>query len=854
MCKYTCPLPRGNCCLSLLHLQFPLFPHTFGLGVGSAMQPDTERTRMRPKKPDMALYVPRARREMAVSTGSTLQAARCGREESCCPPGKEIIKGRKASQSPRAGRGLLHRVRDKKGTASGEWTHSASSCQSSASSEMQKEEGLQSQQKPESRRLFPCSSLLDPALHPLPGGAGAAPAECCTALSSNSLERVAGLQLQPGPGDVDCTWEEEHMFPSAGQGLLSLERTCSTGTSKQATAAHLPDQVGLSEGNVLEDTHETYSDQTEVSEDCGPASKGSPMKPWSKGPSELTGVSEDDLSESEAQGCPASGTEVHEDSPSLCAGEGVFPPTVASNSCALECSDKEIVVHTGRNELGTCKCTDKSNSSQAEVSGNSVLGYAHRRVLDQRGVKEGSVAEDAERSIPAQAEAAREHPAPAQRKESASRVSSHAAEHLSDQIGMSLDNVSEYMGESSLIQTVTSSLTENASQPFPGDLGVAAGRHSSPPSCGRWDGLPCCVVRITEGELGPVCGSEQERGSDFSCCTCQCKADASEAVVTAGYAVLGMGHQNIEGRDSAEARGSSSSSSSSAASCLLECASEKMAGLSAMESPEGLLDGAEAPSGDTSVEKPIHGDVGMKLWQPSGAKMEGEEEQSLLSSLEEPTRTDVGPTAHSEDDNTESESWDVLFNDDGDCLDPRLLEGLSVRSPPPAGLQEPRFDYYNYSPADLDLSDSELPHVIEIYDFPPEFRTEDLLRVFCSYQKKGFDIKWVDDTHALGIFSSPITARDALSTKHLMVKTCPLSQATRAAKIKARAYAEFLQPAKERPETSAALARRLVTGALGVRSNQSKAEREAERKQLQAARERKRLEAKQREDAWEGRG
>ncbi|XP_053165799.1 coiled-coil domain-containing protein R3HCC1L isoform X7 [Hemicordylus capensis] len=180
--------------------------------------------------------------------------------------------------------------------------------------------------------------------------------------------------------------------------------------------------------------------------------------------------------------------------------------------------------------------------------------------------------------------------------------------------------------------------------------------------------------------------------------------------------------------------------------------------------------------------------------------------------------------------------------------------GLSVRSPPPAGLQEPRFDYYNYSPADLDLSDSELPHVIEIYDFPPEFRTEDLLRVFCSYQKKGFDIKWVDDTHALGIFSSPITARDALSTKHLMVKTCPLSQATRAAKIKARAYAEFLQPAKERPETSAALARRLVTGALGVRSNQSKAEREAERKQLQAARERKRLEAKQREDAWEGRG
>ncbi|KFP30952.1 R3H and coiled-coil domain-containing protein 1-like, partial [Colius striatus] len=167
--------------------------------------------------------------------------------------------------------------------------------------------------------------------------------------------------------------------------------------------------------------------------------------------------------------------------------------------------------------------------------------------------------------------------------------------------------------------------------------------------------------------------------------------------------------------------------------------------------------------------------------------------------------------------------------------------------------QSPRFNYYGAEPAALDLSDDELPHVIEIYDFPSDFRTEDLLRVFCSYQKKGFDIKWVDDTHALGIFSSPITARDALSTKHLMVKTRPLSQGTRASKAKARAYADYLQPAKERPETSAALARRLVIGALGVRSNQTPAQRDAERRKLQEARERKRLENKQREDAWEGR-
>ncbi|XP_006925962.1 coiled-coil domain-containing protein R3HCC1L isoform X1 [Pteropus alecto] len=199
------------------------------------------------------------------------------------------------------------------------------------------------------------------------------------------------------------------------------------------------------------------------------------------------------------------------------------------------------------------------------------------------------------------------------------------------------------------------------------------------------------------------------------------------------------------------------------------------------------------------------------------------------------------------------ESWESMFNDDGDCLDPRLLQELSGNMKNRKSIQEPRFDYYNNEVPDIDLSDCEFPHVIEIYDFPQEFRTEDLLRVFCSYQKKGFDIKWVDDTHALGVFSSPITARDALGSKHAMVKIRPLSQATRAAKAKARAYAEFLHPAKERPETSAALARRLVISALGVRSKQSKTEREAELKKLQEARERKRLEAKQREDIWEGR-
>ncbi|XP_076845530.1 R3H and coiled-coil domain-containing protein 1-like [Brachyhypopomus gauderio] len=210
-----------------------------------------------------------------------------------------------------------------------------------------------------------------------------------------------------------------------------------------------------------------------------------------------------------------------------------------------------------------------------------------------------------------------------------------------------------------------------------------------------------------------------------------------------------------------------------------------------------------------------------------------------------------------EDDAEEDgDNWDSLFTDDGDCLDPHLLEEISQKAErKKATIQEPRFDYYNWlaEEEEVELRDDELAHIVEIYDFPTEFKTEDLIRTFSAYQQKGFDIKWIDDTHALGLFSSPIAARDALRTKHPMLSVRPLSKSSSATRAKARASSDYLLPAKERPQTSASLARRLVIGALGVKSQQSKEQREAERTQLRQAREQKRLAAKQREDAWEGR-
>lgn len=51
-------------------------------------------------------------------------------------------------------------------------------------------------------------------------------------------------------------------------------------------------------------------------------------------------------------------------------------------------------------------------------------------------------------------------------------------------------------------------------------------------------------------------------------------------------------------------------------------------------------------------------------------------------------------------------------------------------------IQEPRFNYYDWSPEtdDIELREDELSHIVEIYDFPSEFKTEDLIRAFHSFQ------------------------------------------------------------------------------------------------------------------------
>ncbi|CAC5376711.1 unnamed protein product [Mytilus coruscus] len=126
-----------------------------------------------------------------------------------------------------------------------------------------------------------------------------------------------------------------------------------------------------------------------------------------------------------------------------------------------------------------------------------------------------------------------------------------------------------------------------------------------------------------------------------------------------------------------------------------------------------------------------------------------------------------------------------MFDDDGESLDPNTSEELSSNVGK-VKVKKPVINYLNYQPKEPDLDYEGMNHVIEIYDFSSEMKTEDLLSAFSMFKSKGFDIKWVDDTHALGVFSSVIAANEALQFTHPLLKVGPLSLACRESKIKAK--------------------------------------------------------------------
>lgn len=191
-------------------------------------------------------------------------------------------------------------------------------------------------------------------------------------------------------------------------------------------------------------------------------------------------------------------------------------------------------------------------------------------------------------------------------------------------------------------------------------------------------------------------------------------------------------------------------------------------------------------------------------------------------------------------------NWDELFDENGEYINEDVMEEL-MSALGNVSIKRAPSNYREFQTMEERSSDGE--SIIEIYGFPAEFKTGDLVAIFSDFKEDGFQLSWVDDTHALGIFNNPSGADRALNTEISFAKTRPLREALPKSKHKAKS---FILPPVQRPKTCVVIARRLVSGALGVKIDVTDSQRQAENRLLSDARAKKKQERREKRDIWEG--
>ncbi|XP_016067214.1 PREDICTED: R3H and coiled-coil domain-containing protein 1 [Miniopterus natalensis] len=203
----------------------------------------------------------------------------------------------------------------------------------------------------------------------------------------------------------------------------------------------------------------------------------------------------------------------------------------------------------------------------------------------------------------------------------------------------------------------------------------------------------------------------------------------------------------------------------------------------------------------------------------------GSELEKSLAAEEEEEEVEVGPGSFSQEDYSEllqekPAGLCVLF--ESSCVEPCVRAPLAKRHNLTQIMDNLTQKEIQVEKVHVDTSffeelpgEQDFAHVVEIYDFESTLRTEDLLAAFSEFQEE-FKIQWVDDTHALGVFPCLASAAEALTKDFSGLKIRPLMQGSKQSKLKALQRPKLLRLAKERPQTSTAVARRLVARALGL--------------------------------------
>ena len=134
----------------------------------------------------------------------------------------------------------------------------------------------------------------------------------------------------------------------------------------------------------------------------------------------------------------------------------------------------------------------------------------------------------------------------------------------------------------------------------------------------------------------------------------------------------------------------------------------------------------------------------------------------------------------------------------------------------PVQLVQPLTNFLALESGCVSAQDQAFKRVIEMGDFPKELKTTDLENVLHANVKikNYYDLKWVDDTHALVIFTDELTAAQALAIPDPQIKFRPFYLACEASKAKAKSISIEPNVKKTRPDTSTVMARRLLSRAL----------------------------------------
>uniref|UniRef100_A0A8B9FVG1 R3H domain and coiled-coil containing 1 n=1 Tax=Amazona collaria TaxID=241587 RepID=A0A8B9FVG1_9PSIT len=371
--------------------------------------------------------------------------------------------------------------------------------------------------------------------------------------------------------------------------------------------------------------------------------------------------------------------------------------------------------------------------------------------------------------------------------------------------------------------------------------------HNKPPTEAEEQDLGCDSTVIPEGTkiLCQVQAEDQssrnagvlEHAKTSSLTASNCGADPAEAESSAGSLVLenqDESHTTAKGLGSSRAMslpeeqgkdlntgtvegGKSSSNLESQDECPSFAQAEQTQCQNPTEAPDEPLPAAEPLCGadPSSPEDQTKCGVDAPVQNRSGKESVVEGEDKEGSCLADALWRELHLPTGDREENVAVRRRSSL---EDDCTTELLAEIVGYLTVKSISIEKISLDYSSYR--DAQVSEGDFGHVTEIYDFSPSLKTEDLVDMFSDFHESGFKIQWVDDTHALGIFSSLSTASQALGRRYPALKIRPLIHATKQSKIKALQRPKLLHLAKERPQTDTAVAKRLVTRALGLKHKQ----------------------------------